>query len=224
MLLGIQDATSASLTVPAVVANVDPRVISPLQYIVTPAISIPMPALQGAVAPYTSKILPQVTSVLKPLGQVGLPEVSLQNSPAREEGEVPESELDPDTRRRLLILQHGQDVREHPPSEPQFPVRPAPVQVSAPQIQGRGSWFPVEEEMSPIQLNRAIPAKEFPLEPESLPMEKQLSRHPPFLNKLENSPPDRAFIERQKMLKEVIDCVSLYLWLFVALKKKLICV
>jgi RNA polymerase II C-terminal domain phosphatase-like 1/2 len=37
----------------------------------------------------------------------------MQGSPAREEGEVPESELDPDTRRRLLILQHGQDTRSY---------------------------------------------------------------------------------------------------------------
>ncbi|XP_024536325.1 RNA polymerase II C-terminal domain phosphatase-like 1 isoform X1 [Selaginella moellendorffii] len=34
-----------------------------------------------------------------------------------EEGEVPESELDPDTRRRLLILQHGQDNAAGPSTE-----------------------------------------------------------------------------------------------------------
>lgn len=57
---------------------------------------------------------------------VGASEASADGSPGREEGEIPESELDPDTRRRLLILQHGQDNGAHnsnsadPPSSLMF--------------------------------------------------------------------------------------------------------
>jgi RNA polymerase II C-terminal domain phosphatase-like 1/2 len=58
----------------------------------------------------------------------------MQGSPAREEGEVPESELDPDTRRRLLILQHGQDTRDPTP----------PVPVPVPTVQPHGNWFPTD--------------------------------------------------------------------------------
>jgi hypothetical protein len=41
---------------------------------------------------------------------------------AREDGEVPETDIDPDTRRRLLILQHGQDnpPKLHQPQEKVF--------------------------------------------------------------------------------------------------------
>jgi hypothetical protein len=45
----------------------------------------------------------------RPVGPVStrLPDGAIQGSPGREEGEVPETDIDPDTRRRLLILQHG---------------------------------------------------------------------------------------------------------------------
>ncbi|GJU66157.1 hypothetical protein Tco_1252416 [Tanacetum coccineum] len=43
----------------------------------------------------------QLPPVLEPLLQVKLQETSVHSSPAREEGEVPESELDPHTRRRV---------------------------------------------------------------------------------------------------------------------------
>ncbi|CAL0312163.1 unnamed protein product [Lupinus luteus] len=85
-------------------------------------------------------------SLVKPMGQVAPPEPSLHSSPAREEGEVPESELDPDTRRRLLILQHGQDIRDHTSTESPFPIS-QPMQVSAPHVPSRGAWFPVEVEI-----------------------------------------------------------------------------
>ncbi|KAJ0239455.1 FCP1 homology domain-containing protein [Hirschfeldia incana] len=75
-------------------------------------------------------------------------EPSLQNSPGSEEGEVPESELDLHTRRRLLILQHGQDPRDAAPSEPSYLKRP-PVQAPPPHVQPRNGWFPAEEEMGP---------------------------------------------------------------------------
>ncbi|PWA97875.1 C-terminal domain phosphatase-like 1 [Artemisia annua] len=132
-----------------------------------------------------------------------LQETSVHSSPAREEGEVPESELDPDTRRRLLILQHGMDMRE----PPQFPVRP-PMQVTAPRVEPRGGgWFPpMGEEMGPRQLNRIAPPKEFPLQSEPTQIEKThtLRAPPPFVPKVE-APimPDRV-LENQRPPKEVL--------------------
>lgn len=144
---------------------------------------------------------PQVASVVKPF--VGSVESSLQSSPAREEGEVPESELDPDTRRRLLILQHGQDNREHTPTEPPFPVRP-PMQVSVPHVQPREGWFPTGEEMSPPRQPSRVVAKEFRLDSEPMHIEKQRPPHPPFFAKIESSiPSDRMIQENQRLPKEV---------------------
>lgn len=160
--------------------------------------------MQGPVVSFPSQQLSQMTSVLKtPITQVVPPEASLPSSPAREEGEVPESELDPDTRRRLLILQHGQDSRDRTSSEPQFPAR-TPLKVSAPRTQGRG-WFPVKEEMSPRQVNRVVPPKDFPLSSDPMEIEKHRPRHPSFLHKVENAVlSDRVFLESQKMPTEVI--------------------
>ncbi|KAL3519721.1 hypothetical protein ACH5RR_017870 [Cinchona calisaya] len=202
----LKEAISASSTVPLAIANLDPKVGPAVQYAL-PSSSIPIlqSTLPGPVVPFTPQQLSQVTSVLKsPITQVVLtPEASLQSSPAREEGEVPESELDPDTRRRLLILQHGQDSRDRLSSEPQFPVR-TPLQISAPRAQGRG-WFPIEEEMSPRQVNRIVPPKDFALSSEPMDIEKHRSNHPPFLHKAESAvPPDRAFLENQRMLKETL--------------------
>lgn len=153
---------------------------------------------------FSNTQLPQVTSVIKPLGQVFPVESILQSSPAREEGEVPESELDPDTRRRLLILQHGQDIREQTSTKPSCPVRP-PIQVSAPHVQSCGGWFAVEEEMSPRQLGRVVP-KEFPLDSEPMHIEKHRPHHTSFFPKVESSIPyDRIPPENQRLLKEVTD-------------------
>lgn len=188
------------------IANLDPKISPAIQYSVTSS-SIPIlqPTVPGPVVPFPSQQLSQATAVFKtPITQVVLPpEASLQSSPAREEGEVPESELDPDTRRRLLILQHGQDSRDRASSASQFPVR-APLQVSAPRAQGH-DWFPIEEEMSPRQVNRVVPPKDFPLISEPMEIEKHRSNHAPFLPKAESVvPPDRVFLENQRMLKEVI--------------------
>ncbi|GFY91854.1 C-terminal domain phosphatase-like 1 [Actinidia rufa] len=192
----LKDTISASSTVPLTVPDVDPR-LAPLQYTVaSSSISIPPSTFQGSYMPIYSKQLPQVASVVKLLNQVGPPEVGLQSSPAREEGEVPESELDPDTRRRLLILQHGQDTRDHALSEPQFPVRP-PVQVSVPRVQARESWFPVEDEMSQRPLNRAMPPREFPLNSEAVHIEKHRPQNPPFLRKMESSTPSDRVLDIQ---------------------------
>ncbi|WOH11812.1 hypothetical protein DCAR_0831305 [Daucus carota subsp. sativus] len=203
----LKDETSASPAVLPMVTTADPRLVPHVVYPPVMNLAPTMPTMLGQVMPVPSKSLPQVPSILKSVNQVGLSETNLQNSPAREEGEVPESELDPDTRRRLLILQHGQDIRE-PPIEPKFPIRPTSLQVSVPQVQGRGNWFPAEEKMSPRQLNPSVPVppKEFPLNLELPPVDKQQPRHPPFVHKVDNSPPsDMVFnSEGQMMPKEVL--------------------
>ncbi|XP_058200858.1 RNA polymerase II C-terminal domain phosphatase-like 1 isoform X2 [Rhododendron vialii] len=183
--------------IPTAVANLDPR-FSPLPYTVAASsISVPPSTFQGS-SPFGSIQLQQVIPVVKPLIQVRPPEASLQSSPAREEGEVPESELDPDTRRRLLILQHGQDTRDHPLGEPQFPGRP-PLQVSVPRVQARGNWFPMEEEMSPRLLT-----KEFPMNSEAMHIEKHRPHHPPFVQKMESSISSDRVLENQRLPKEAL--------------------
>lgn len=109
-------------------------------------------------------------------------EPALQSSPVREEGEVPESELDPDTRRRLLILQHGQDT-EHPrnPQEnsmdSSFSLK-GQLHLSIPSAAPAGGWLGAEEEMSPRQLSRSTSG--IILEPESPSFGKQRSHGPSF--------------------------------------------
>ena len=100
----------------------------------------------------------------------------LQGSPAREEGEVPESELDPDTRRRLLILQHGQETRDPTPPLPAIP----PVQVPVPPVQPHGSWFPTEDGLNPSNLNRGSAG--FTVESDSMLYEKKQPPHPSFFH------------------------------------------
>ncbi|PWZ20820.1 RNA polymerase II C-terminal domain phosphatase-like 1 [Zea mays] len=100
----------------------------------------------------------------------------LQGSPAREEGEVPESELDPDTRRRLLILQHGQDTRDPTPPHPAIP----PVQVPVPPVQPHGNWFPTEDGINPSNLSRGSAG--FTVESDSMPYEKKQPPHPSFFH------------------------------------------
>lgn len=165
--------------------------------------SVPPPTAQASLMQLANVQFPQPTTLVKPMGQVVPPEPSLHSSPAREEGEVPESELDPDTRRRLLILQHGQDTREHASSEPPFPVR-HPLPVSAPRVPPRGAWFPAEDEMGPQQLNRVVP-KDFPVDSEPLRIEKHRPHHPSFFPKVESSiSSDRIFHESQRLPKEVM--------------------
>ncbi|XP_024024041.1 RNA polymerase II C-terminal domain phosphatase-like 1 isoform X2 [Morus notabilis] len=182
--------------------NPDPR-LSPLQYTVPSSSgSVPPPTTQVSMMPFPNIQFPQVASVVKPY--IGSVESSLQSSPAREEGEVPESELDPDTRRRLLILQHGQDTREHTPTEPPFPARP-PMQVPLPQVQSRGGWFPAAEEMSPPRQPSRVAAKEFPLNSEPMHIEKHQPHHPSFFPKVESSiPSDRIIHENQRLPKEAL--------------------
>lgn len=200
----MQEAISASSTVSSTITNLDPRLAS-LQYTMpASSSSIPLPTSQATILPFANMQFPPATSFVKPVVPVAPQEPSLQSSPAREEGEVPESELDPDTRRRLLILQHGQDVREQAPSEPPVPVRPSvPVPVPATRVQSRGSWFPVEEEMAPRQLNRAVP-KEFSLDTDPMLVEKHRPPHPSFFPKSDSSIPSDRIHENQRVPKEVI--------------------
>ncbi|OVA00560.1 NLI interacting factor [Macleaya cordata] len=196
----------------SMVNNLDPR-LSTLQHLVAASSSTTaQPTLQGSIMPFHDKQFPQPQAPpsFNPLGHVGPSEASLQSSPAREEGEVPESELDPDTRRRLLILQHGQDTRDnmiHASREPPFPVRPPPSpQVSAPQVQSRGSWFPSEEEISPRKRNRTLPKqvpKDFPLESEAMRFDKHRPHRSSSFQGVEGSvPSDRTFHENFRLPKE----------------------
>ncbi|KAF5728664.1 C-terminal domain phosphatase-like 1 isoform 1 [Tripterygium wilfordii] len=195
----MKDALLATSTVSPVVTHPDPRLAPPLQHALQSlSVSVSLPAAQAPIVPFSTLPFPQAAPLVKPLSHIGHPEPSLQSSPAREEGEVPESELDPDTRRRLLILQHGQDTRDHTPSEPPFPARPS-IQVSVPHTQPRGSWFPAEEEMSPQQVNRAVP-KQFALVSETMHIEKHRSRRSPFFPKVDNSiPSGRILHENQRL-------------------------
>ncbi|KAI5590772.1 hypothetical protein BDE02_04G033500 [Populus trichocarpa] len=220
----LKEAVSASSailsTIPSTVSSLDPRLLQSLQYTIAsssssmptsqpsmlasqqpmPALQPPKPPSQLSMTPFPNTQFPQVAPSVKQLGQVVPPEPSLQSSPAREEGEVPESELDPDTRRRLLILQHGHDSRDNAPSESPFPARPS-TQVSAPRVQSVGSWVPVEEEMSPRQLNRT--PREFPLDSDPMNIEKHRTHHPSFFHKVEsNIPSDRMIHENQRQPKE----------------------
>ena len=116
-----------------VTTNVDVISVAANQQFATSS-SIPLAPPLGVV-PLNNDQGPQPPSVSWSDAQSGMVD-PLQGSPAREEGEVPESELDPDTRRRLLILQHGQT--------------PAPPLPAVP----HGNWFLVEDGMNSNNLNR----------------------------------------------------------------------
>ncbi|KFK28749.1 hypothetical protein AALP_AA7G041800 [Arabis alpina] len=198
----LKEAISASSAVIAA-ANTDPRIAAPVQYPMASAssVSVPVSVVQQAPQP-SAMAFPSIQFQQPSIAKHVVPsEPSLQNSPAREEGEVPESELDPDTRRRLLILQHGQDTRDPSPSEPSFPQRP-PVQAPPPHVQPRSSWFPAEEEMDPTQLRRPVP-KEYPLDSEMMHMDKHRPRQQSFFSKIDNSTQsDRMLHENRRLPKE----------------------
>ncbi|WCJ26998.1 C-terminal domain phosphatase-like 1 [Euphorbia peplus] len=193
----LKEAITASSMFPQTI-NLDQKLV-PSYTLASSSSSVPVLTAQPSGVAYPSMQFPQAAPIVKPLGQIVSPELSLQNSPAREEGEVPESELDPDTRRRLLILQHGQDNRDQALGESPFPARPA-AQVPVPRAQPHGNWVPVEEEMNPRQLNRAAP-QEFHVQ-EPMHVEKHRSHHPSFFPRVENSiPSDRMLHENQRLQK-----------------------
>ncbi|KAL0923539.1 hypothetical protein M5K25_007600 [Dendrobium thyrsiflorum] len=170
-----------------------PPVIAPT----TPAVSL---AATQLIMPLANSQFPHTVVPGKPLGQSVLSEHSLQGS-SWEEGEVPESDLDPNTRRRLLILQHGQDTRDAPPSHPPFPTRP-PLQVSGPPAQPRGNWFPMEEGLSSRKMNMV--SRDFPSEHEAVPFDKNRSRYRSLYRTGEKSmSSDRVFHESQRLPMQV---------------------
>ncbi|KAJ0968946.1 hypothetical protein J5N97_021823 [Dioscorea zingiberensis] len=205
----LKDPNYSAQAVPPMFNSLDPRIISSLQHVMTSSGAVPLPTTQILMPLPGSQCLQSIAAG-KPLVQSILSEPSLQGSPAREEGEVPESELDPDTRRRLLILQHGQDTRElpppppPPPPPPQFPVRP-PLQVSGPPVQPRGSWFPFDEELSPKHRGRA--QKDFSMQPDSMRFSKKRSRLPSFNRNGPTgdnpAPSDRVLYENQRLPLQV---------------------
>ena len=215
-------ASSAALSVPSAPssATIDPdsRLPASLPFMVATSIAVQQPAPQASIMPFHNNLFSQAASLVRPMVNIGPQDLGLHNSPAREEGEVPESELDPDTRRRLLILQHGQDTRDNLPNEPPFPVRspgpvpgpapgpasvPVPIPGPVPRVQSRGSWFPVEDHASPGPLSRSV-AKEYPIAPDAVNFEKQRPPPHPYPRKLENSlRPERSFIERARYPREV---------------------
>ncbi|KAK7412322.1 hypothetical protein VNO78_03775 [Psophocarpus tetragonolobus] len=203
----LKDAISTPSTIPAMSTNLDPRLAftSSLQYTMTSSSGTVLPpTTQTSVMQFGNVQFPQPIPPVKPVCEVTPPGPSLHSSPAREEGEVPESELDPDTRRRLLILQHGQDTREITSSEPPLPVR-HPMQVSAPSAASRRRWFSVGEEMDPQQLNQLVP-KEFPVDSEPVHTEKHWPHNPSLFSKVDNSIScDRVLHEsHQRLPKEVM--------------------
>ncbi|KAJ3706529.1 hypothetical protein LUZ61_010234 [Rhynchospora tenuis] len=148
----------------------DPRLVLPNQYTTMPhpPMGAPIAVPQPLVPLTTPQIPPPPVPFPVPLTQTVIPEASTaQTSQAREEGEVPESELDPDTRRRLLILQHGQDTRDATPPFPVGSTAPAvpvpPVSVPVPPVPmqsiNRGPLGPAQYSMEP---DRRPPYPPFP--------------------------------------------------------------
>ncbi|XP_048534997.1 RNA polymerase II C-terminal domain phosphatase-like 1 [Triticum urartu] len=125
----------------------------------------------------------------------------LQASPGREEGEVPESELDPDTRRRLLILQHGQDTRDPTPPLPAVP----PAQVSVPPVQSHGNWFPIEDGIGMNSNNLNMGSAGFSSESDTMHYDKKQPPQPSYFHGGDNNPvsSDRFSYQSQRFPSQV---------------------
>ncbi|PIA30633.1 hypothetical protein AQUCO_05400016v1 [Aquilegia coerulea] len=194
-------------TIPAqeVVNNLDARP-APLHHAgTTSSNTIPQPPSQGPSILFQDKQLSQLGSSVKLLSNLGPSQSSFQGSPGREEGELPESDIDPDIRRRLLILQHGQDKRDQMTKDPPYPVRP-PVQASQSPVQSHGSWSPLAEEMSTRQPNQTLPKnlhREFPSESEANHFDKHQPSHTSYFHGVESSvTSDKTRFEYRKSSKE----------------------
>jgi len=168
--------------------------------------AVPLAAPQ-VIMPYSNNPFPQAIVSVNPVGQPGISELSLQGSPVREEGEVNESELDPDTRRRLLILQHGQDIRGPLPFQSR-----SHLEVSVPPVQSPECWLPLEEQVKQRQLNEA--SREYPLQPETTHFveKKRSHRSSFFCGEEELNPTDRVNNRNKKLSTEVYNqiCSSIY--------------
>ncbi|KAL9234077.1 hypothetical protein vseg_008989 [Gypsophila vaccaria] len=202
-------------------ANVGSRLTSSFPFTVAaPPMTIAQQTAQTTMTAFHTNMFSQAGPLVRPLSTIGPLELGLHNSPAREEGEVPESELDPDTRRRLLILQHGHEApfTARPPLQaavaapapvplPVAGPAPAPVPVQAPvPVPGRGpgpgsrmNWFPVEDHMGPGPLSRPLP-KSYSID--SGHTEKRRPS-PPFQRRPDNSfRSDRSFPDKQRPGRE----------------------
>ncbi|KAG6479199.1 hypothetical protein ZIOFF_062660 [Zingiber officinale] len=187
----LKEASCSLQVIQPVVTNFVPMPVSSIPHVLPTFGTTSLGAMQMMV-PLPSNQVAQPVTVGRPVGQLTFPEASFQGSPAREEGEVPESELDPDTRRRLLILQHGQDTREPTTT---FPLSP-PLNVSIPSAHPQGNWFPLEEEINPRQQRRA--AKEFSRDSDPARYRKRF-KHPSFMQGGESSvPSDRVLPETRR--------------------------
>ncbi|KAF5177231.1 Rna polymerase ii c-terminal domain phosphatase-like [Thalictrum thalictroides] len=193
-------------TIPAqeVVSNLDARP-APLRPGTASSNLISQQPSQGSSMLFQDKQLSQLGSSVKLLPSLVPSQSSLQGSPSREEGELPESDIDPDIRRRLLILQHGQDKRDQMTKDLPYPVRP-PVQASQPPVQSHGSWSPLAEEMSTRQPNQALPKilpGEFPSESEAKHFDKHQPSHTSYFYGVEGSvTSDRTRFDYRKPSKE----------------------
>ncbi|KAH9621799.1 hypothetical protein KSS87_017802 [Heliosperma pusillum] len=222
--LGLTPASSlSSLTN----VNLGPGLATSLSFtMAAPPIATPQ-VTQPSVTPFHTNLYSQVGPPAQSLGSLSPPElgIGLHNSTAPEEGEVPESELDPDTRRRLLILQHGLDARDKLLNEASFPVRPplqapavghvpGPLPIAGPgpgigpgpgpgpslRMHSRGNWYPVEDHMGPGPLSRPLP-NEYPIGPDSAQFERP--RPPPFHRRMDSAiQSDRFFPENQRPPRE----------------------
>ncbi|KAL9236766.1 hypothetical protein vseg_011399 [Gypsophila vaccaria] len=225
----LKEAALASSSAPLLHSEPSPASVSlapglascpPVTIMHVPPTTPPQPAVQTSITDFRANMFPHAGPLVRPSNNIGPQELGLHNSPPTEEGEVPESELDPDTRRRLLILQHGNDVRHVLQSEPSFPARsplqapvtgpipPLPVAGPAsglasvqvpgpglgprPWMQSRGSWLPDEDHMRPGPLGRS-----YPIGRDSSHIEKE--HLPPFTERVDSFVrSDRIFGEKQR--------------------------
>ncbi|XP_021858295.2 RNA polymerase II C-terminal domain phosphatase-like 1 isoform X2 [Spinacia oleracea] len=170
-VLSSSSAPSLPCVTSLATVNLDHRLASSLPFsVAASSMTIPQPAPQASIAPFHANLFSQAGPLARTLASIGPKDLGLHSSPAREEGEVPESELDPDTRRRLLILQHGQDMREGLPNEPPFPGRPpvqapvagpgsGPVPVPGPvPVAGPGSASISVPGPGPVPMSGSVPA------------------------------------------------------------------
>ncbi|XP_043701197.1 RNA polymerase II C-terminal domain phosphatase-like 2 isoform X2 [Telopea speciosissima] len=95
-----------------------------------PELTLEMSQLPVTISP--NIVNPATSRPILPLQRPSLPGASASR-------EVNPAELDPDMRRRLLILQHGQDMRDHGSGDPSFQSR-LPAQVLLPSTLSCGSW------------------------------------------------------------------------------------
>ncbi|KAL5730230.1 protein-serine/threonine phosphatase [Ranunculus cassubicifolius] len=195
---------------PVVATDLESRP-APFQFAVSTSLNtISQPHSEGPSLPFHNIQLPQTASVVKLLSSTGLPQPSLQGSPGREEGELPESDadpdtrrmdVDPDTRRRILIMQHGQDRRDNVPMDAPFPVTP-PVQASPPPVQSLRGWSPLEEDVNMRQPTQPVPKpvpRKVPTESEAIHFDKHRPSRGTYFQGMEGSvTSDRSRFENRK--------------------------